>query len=60
MTSHEIKAHRGGYLYVLEGGPIRVNDYRVPTLGAAKMTGEVKINVEAEKDSELLLVDVLL
>jgi redox-sensitive bicupin YhaK (pirin superfamily) len=57
-VKHEIKANRGGYLYVLEGGPIRVNEHSVPALGAAKITGESEIAVEAERDSELLLVEV--
>lgn len=59
-VKYELKARRGGYLYVLEGGPVRANDPLVPTLGAAKITGELKMSVEAEEDAELLLVDVLL
>ncbi len=55
-----IREGRGVYLYVLEGGPIRVNDSLVPTLGAAKVTEEGTIQVKAEGDAELLLVDVLL
>ena len=59
-VKHEIKANRGVYLYVLEGGPIRVNEHLVSALGAAKITGELEIAVEAEGDSELLLVEVQL
>jgi redox-sensitive bicupin YhaK (pirin superfamily) len=59
-VEHRIKAKRGGYLYVLEGGPVKVNGHRVPALGAAKLSGEMKVAVDAEKDTELLLVDVLL
>ncbi len=59
-VKHEIKEKQGVYLYVLEGGPIRVNEHRVLALGAAKITGELEINVEAERDSELLLVEVQL
>jgi hypothetical protein len=59
-VKHEIKAKRGVYLYVLEGGAIRVNEHRVLALGAAKITGELEINVEADRDSELLLVEVQL
>jgi len=55
---HEIKANRGGYLYVLEGGPIRVNEHLVSGLGAAKITGELETVVEAGRDAELLLVEV--
>jgi redox-sensitive bicupin YhaK (pirin superfamily) len=57
-VKHKIKAKRGVYLYVIEGGPIRVNEYRVSALGAAKITGELEIDVEAERDAELLLVEV--
>jgi redox-sensitive bicupin YhaK (pirin superfamily) len=59
-VKHELKATRGAYLYVLEDGPVRVNDHLVATFGAAKMTGELKLHVDAEKDTEILLVDVLL
>jgi redox-sensitive bicupin YhaK (pirin superfamily) len=59
-VEHQIKAKRGGYLYVLEGGPVKVNAHQVPTLGAAKLSGEMKVSVDAEKDAELLLIDVLL
>ena len=57
-VKHEIKAKQGVYLYVLEGGPIRVNEHPVFALGAAKITGELEISVEAERDAELLLVEV--
>jgi len=57
-VKHEIKANRGVYLYAVEGGPIRVNEHRVFALGAAKIIGELEIDVEAEGDSELLLVEV--
>jgi quercetin 2,3-dioxygenase len=55
---HEIKAKRGVYLYVLEGGAIRVNEHLVSALGAAKITGALEIDVKAERDAELLLVEV--
>ena len=57
-VKHDIKANRGGYLYVLEEGPIRVNEHLVSALGAAKITGELEIAVEAERDAELLFVEV--
>ena len=57
-VKHEIKANRGSYLYVLEEGPIRVNEHLVSALGAAKITGKLEIAVEAERDAELLLVEV--
>lgn len=59
-VKHEIKAKRGVYLYVLEGGPIRVNEHLVSALGAAKITGALEIDVEAQRDAELVLVDVQL
>ena len=55
---HRIKAKRGGYLYVLEGGPLRVNGELVPALGAAKASDEIELDVEAERDTEILLVEV--
>jgi redox-sensitive bicupin YhaK (pirin superfamily) len=58
-VKHEIHAKRGAYLYVLEGGAVNVSDYQIPALGAAKVTGEMELTVNAEKDAELLLVDVL-
>jgi redox-sensitive bicupin YhaK (pirin superfamily) len=58
-TEHyDLKNGRGLYLYVLEGGPITVNGTKVPTLGAAMITEEAFVDVVAEQDAELLLVDV--
>ena len=37
-----------------------MNEHLVSALGAAKITGELEIAVEAEGDSELLLVEVQL
>jgi len=45
-------------LYVLEGGPVSVNGVRVPPLGSAMITDERAIDLAAEQDAELLLVDV--
>ena len=55
-----IEDGRGLYLYVLEGGHVEVNSMHVPGLGAAKVTEEKELHIEAEDDAELLLVDVLL
>ncbi|HXY62384.1 MAG TPA: hypothetical protein VEJ22_05575 [Nitrospirota bacterium] len=49
---------RGLYLYVLEGGPVMVSGMVVQTLGAAMITDETGIDVVAEQDAEMLLVDV--
>jgi len=56
-TAYPVAEGRGAYLYVLEGGPVRVNGRRLPTLGAAKVAGEREIAVRADADAELLLVD---
>jgi len=37
-----------------------VNGHQVPALGAAKATDEMELNIEADKDTEILLVDILL
>lgn len=56
----QLEEGRGAYLYVLEGGPVEVNGESVPALGAAMVQEERKLHVEAKKDAELLLVEVLL
>jgi len=55
-----LKSSRGVYLYVVEGGPLRVNQRLVPAFGAAKVSEEFIILICAEADAELLLVDVAL
>ncbi|RJR36960.1 MAG: pirin family protein [Deltaproteobacteria bacterium] len=57
---HFLEAGRGAYLYVLEGGPVRVNGHPLPALAAAKISDELEVAVQAQGDTELLLVDVLL
>ena len=57
--SHPLEEHRGAYLYVLGGGPVRANEEPVPSLGAVKLTGESELSVRSEGDAELLLADVL-
>jgi redox-sensitive bicupin YhaK (pirin superfamily) len=49
---------RGLYLYVLEGGPVQVNDARLQLLDSAQITGNGKVTTTAEKPTELLLLDV--
>ncbi len=51
---------RGGYLYVLEGGPVHINGSRIPALGAAKIEYESTLQIRGEGDSELLLIDVFM
>jgi redox-sensitive bicupin YhaK (pirin superfamily) len=48
---------RAYYLYVLEGGPVIVNGHNVPALAAAMMADEAALEVLAEAEAELLLVD---
>ncbi|HLC18089.1 MAG TPA: pirin family protein [Thermodesulfobacteriota bacterium] len=60
LVKHAIEAQRGVYLYVVEGGPVRVDGERVPVLGAVKVEGEEGIAIKAGGDSELLVVDVVM
>ena len=57
---HELKNGHGLYLYVLEGGPVRVGDHKLPALNAAEIQGEGKVTTIAERDVELLLLEVSL
>jgi len=53
------KKGRGAYLYVIAGGPVKANGKTVPALGAAVVTDEPELVVQAQGASaELLLVDV--
>jgi quercetin 2,3-dioxygenase len=51
---------RGGYLYLLEGGPLTVNGHHLPELAAAWIIQEIAVRLEAEGEAELLLVEVRL
>lgn len=55
---HPLPPGRGVYLYVLEGGPLRVNGLTVPALGAVMAADEDAVTIISETDSEMLLVDV--
>ncbi len=57
---HTIEEGWGAYVYLLEGGPVRVNELPVPTLGAAKLEEERALLVRAENDAELVLVSARL
>ena len=57
-VSYPFEGSRGAYLYVLGGGPVTVNDRKIPSLGAAKVTDEPRLDVVSMGDAELLLVDV--
>ena len=54
------QAGHGVYLYVLEGGPVSLNDNSMPTLAAAKITDEKQLTLTAAKDAELLLIQTAL
>ena len=58
--SHPLEEHRGAYLYVLSGGPVRVNGGSVPPLGAATLVDDSELSVQSDADAELLVADVLL
>ena len=59
-VQHTLEPDRGAYLYVLEGGPVKVNGQLLPALGAAKIVAESVFLVQAENSAELLLVDVMM
>ncbi len=59
-ADYKISSGRGVYLYVLEAGPLHLNNHLIPALGAAQVTEEAHIHMTAGSDVEILLVDVLL
>jgi quercetin 2,3-dioxygenase len=59
-VSHPLERGRGAYLYVLDGGPVRVNGLPMPALAAAEITDEPTVRIVADRDVELLLVDTRL
>ncbi len=52
-------ADQGGYLYLIDGA-IRVNDEKLATGDAARVSDERSIAIEAEAPSELIMVEVRL
>jgi quercetin 2,3-dioxygenase len=60
IVRHTLQTGRGGYLYVLEGGPVTANKNTILELGAAKITGEKQLTITAKNDAELLLIDTAL
>ena len=56
--TYEFPRGHGGYVYVIEGGPISLAGASIPEFGAAKITAEDRISIASEGDSELLLVYV--
>ena len=60
LVSYTLQIGRGAYLYVLEGGPVSLNDNCILELGSAEITDEKKLVLSANNDAELLLVDTAL
>jgi redox-sensitive bicupin YhaK (pirin superfamily) len=60
QVTHTLAAGQGAYLYVLEGGPVALNTHILPALAAAMATDEPHLEVTAQGEAELLLVEVLL
>lgn len=59
-ADHTIEDGWGGYIYVLEGGPLELDGRSVEALGAVEVKDEDVVRVRAERDAELLAVNVLL
>jgi len=55
---YELRDGHGLYLYVLEGGPVHVGDQLLPEFNAAEIRGEGNVTTTAEKEAELLLLEV--
>jgi quercetin 2,3-dioxygenase len=55
---HPVKTGHGLYLYVVAGGPVRVGEQMLSTFDAAEIVGEGTVRVTAEKEAELLLLEV--
>lgn len=49
----------GQYIYVVDGGPVHVNEKKIERLGAAIATDEKELLILADEGTELLLVDTL-
>jgi redox-sensitive bicupin YhaK (pirin superfamily) len=58
-VDHQLAAGRGAYLYVIDGH-VRVNEEEMETGDAAQVTNEERIEITADADSELIMVDVSL
>ena len=60
MLMSRAKANWGAYIYLLEGGPVEVNDLALSVHGAAMIRDQETIDIAGQEDAELLLVDVML
>ncbi|MBD3195821.1 MAG: pirin family protein [Candidatus Lokiarchaeota archaeon] len=56
----QIQDKWGVYLYILEGGPVHLNNHNLEQLSAAKIKNENKINLHSESDTEILLIETYL
>ncbi|BAI62094.1 conserved hypothetical protein [Methanocella paludicola SANAE] len=56
-AEHSFRNGRGGYFYVVEGGPVTVNGKELPEFGAAEIISEQHIKISATSNAEILLVD---
>lgn len=57
--AHRLPAGHGAYIYVVEGGPVRLDGDSLPALAAAKIIGgRSEIDITADDDAEILLVEV--
>ena len=57
-VSHRLETGWGAYLYILEGGPIEVDNRAVSVYGSAMIKDQASVDITAKGDSELLLVEV--
>ncbi len=57
-VGHSFEKPRGGYFYVVEGGPILIDGKKIPALGAVKIIKQPVVSINAIADAELLLVDI--
>jgi len=56
-TSIAFDADPSRHLYLVPSGPVRVNGVRAAARDGVAITGEEKVEIEAEADAELVLVD---
>jgi quercetin 2,3-dioxygenase len=54
----EVRDDYGLYIYVLEGGPVHVGNQVLPQYNATEIRGQGIVTTTAEKDAELLLLEV--
>ena len=57
VVSHQMEAGWGAYLYLLEGGPVEVNNKALSVYGSAIIKNQIGIDIAATEDSELLMVE---